>query len=168
MPRTSEDDPLQGEWKGLQTLYNQAVRAMLHVSLKDHRKTKELFHSAGLLSINQLACQAILSLVWKTASGKCQGAQGLFQKRSCSSHMHTRSQESMWLEGNNRSKLTKQSLQSTGAKLWNLCPKELKNTIFTLDHVPKRQIRELVTHLPFEGIFCYIYKYLKLSNLIAV
>ena len=150
MPRTSEEDPLQGEWKSLQTVYNKAVRAVLHVSLKDHRRTTDLFESAGLLSINQLACETIITLVWKTLSGKCQGAQSLLQVRKSNSQIYTRSKEAVFLKENGHTKLTKQTLQNKGAKLWNLnSAKEIRETVDKLKHVPKTTIKEFVKTMPF-------------------
>ena len=51
-PRTSEEKTLKKEWKALQVVHNKAVRALMHVSLKDPKRTTELFEEAGLLSIN--------------------------------------------------------------------------------------------------------------------
>ena len=148
-PRTSEEDTMKKEWKALQVVYNKAVRALLHVSLKDHKRTTELFEEAGLLSINQLACQSIITLVWKTLAGKCKGAQGLFNRKTTNTQAHTRSQETVWLEVKNRSKLTIQSLPSIGAELWNMCPREIKDSPQVVKLELKETIKRFVKTLPF-------------------
>ena len=113
--------------------------------MEDHVAIATLHEKTGLLSLNQLYTQAILTESWKILNtpGHVLGTM-LEQIPKISIKTKAQSRGDLVVYG--KSKLARINFRYQAARLWNTAPRELR-TAGTINEA-KRKIREFVTLVP--------------------
>ena len=125
--RAEEDEPTQALLNKLQVTQNKFARFMIGKCLLDKIPTKKIFREQNMLSINQINAQSKLSEVWKSLNTP--GYPTKWEISKLKTDTRTRSREKQSLIEPGRSKLLTCTFISDAARLWNIAPDSIKNSV---------------------------------------
>ena len=145
--RLVESEPVSGKFQPVQVVLNDIMRLLCGARRKDKTTIASLLQSTGLLSLNQMAAQAILLMAWKIMRGDCPALNSLVTPVTSNSSRISKSKVrgDLVLQRDGL-RTTKDSFRHQAARIWNAAPSTIKNskTIPTV----KKHIREFVLTLP--------------------
>jgi hypothetical protein len=124
--RMSQEEPVNKEQKSIQVIINDMLRIICGKKRRDQVPVSSLLQETGLLSFNQLAVQAVLSLAWKIQVMENHPLIHLMPKITSSTNIVTRSQERGNVETPSGGNKIRNSFIYQAAKLWNAAPMEIK------------------------------------------
>ena len=136
-----------GELKRLQILLNSTARVATGIKLKDHVTNEAVLDKDGVISIQHMTTEAIISTVCKTLRFQDKGLEHFWNIRETNSNLSTRSQTrgDLQLPSAPMSRRLLNSLQVKGAITWNACPESIRS--LDRDYPPKKEIKLYVKTL---------------------
>ena len=123
--RTDISDPHNCNLQSLQRAQNKMLRVILNKKYTDQTSAEALLNEAGFKSINQINAEIKLNEVWKSCNLENYSVKFLKQVNG----MNTRGVSNGNLVEFGKTSSTISSFHGDGSRLWNMCPKEIKESI---------------------------------------
>ena len=119
--RLTEQCPKIGDMQKLQRIVNQAIRMALNIKLKDRVPIKDLLQKINISSVNQLAAEEKLKIIWQAMWIEDHPIKTLLFPRINNSNRESRRDDQLFLEENKGGRVIQEC-----SKLWNQLPEEIR------------------------------------------
>ena len=143
--RVTESDPHPSSIEGIKVAFNDMLRLLCGVKKSDRMSIKAMLEKLNWLSINQLAAEVRLCVVWKAVHDCECSLSHLFPKFE-SSTLPTRAMNTQRLKNCVKTTLRENSFKYPSVVLWNLAPENV--TTAENEKKAKKAIRAFVKTLP--------------------
>ena len=129
--RLQQNDPNPVILMQLKKVFNDCLRLLTNKNWEDHASIREMLEELKWSSINQLCAETRLIEAWKTVHEEeyCMQDVLSIKKKSEQMTMATRSSGTERLEQGVINKFTNGRFVNPTARIWNECPKEIKEEI---------------------------------------
>ena len=143
--RTKDSDPENEEFKSIQLVQNNLMRALNGTKVKDMISISSLLSKFGMLSVNQLNAQVKLAEIWKAINVEDYPLKVEQQARDVT-RVSTRADSSGRPMEIGRSNLAHKTCVSDAIHLWNMAPEQIKSSMSLAQ--AKSEIKKFVRLLP--------------------
>ena len=145
--RFTEEEPNTKCMKSLQLTQNRLLRALNNLRVKDKINISSMLERFDLLSVNQLAAQIKYLEVWKAVYVEGYSIElEPYKKDKPLSHHELRTQKNRVFNDSARLKIASQSFNIDAARLWNLGPASITESVTIT--LAKKAIQIFVKTLP--------------------
>ena len=141
--RLTESDPRKSAMNDLQVILNDAMRLLQKKRLVDKMKIEDLCRKTGIPSINHMAAEEQIRIVWGAKTRPNSPLSELFE---CVSVGQTRASTRGDLVTSARSSLATQNLPHTAITTWNKTDESLRSAKKPKE--AKTLIKKFIDHLP--------------------
>ena len=143
--RTMREDAVCADLWAIQLVQNKLLRLLNKSQLKDRISTVSMLEKFGILSVNQLNAQVKLLEMWKSqniADYPLKVRKQEIEENKCT----TRASAQGKLIEIGRSTTTKNSSTSDAIRIWNMAPKDIKDSLTV--YQAKERIKAYAKTLP--------------------